>query len=113
MSNEQPVDLFFAHQGPFESEKPSTIVSKIDFRKSFTNDELIAIYTAAKTDVQVEIWLDGFKLDVQVDLSEPSVLVGLEFLESKALLASGRAREILGLEPLPVIDDTPPPVPSI
>lgn len=71
------------------------ILSKLEYMNRFTNDELAAIYTAAKTVVQVEIWLEKFKLASEVDLDYPDVKAGLMALEVYQLIAQGRAAEIL------------------
>lgn len=61
----------------------------------FTDEELVGIYTVAKTAVQVEVWLEKFKIATDVDLDDPRTVAGVEALEQAGLLAAGRAAEIL------------------
>ena len=64
-------------------------------RNRFTDDELVGIYSAAKSVIQVEIWLEKFKLAQDINLDDPLVAAGLTALEGVGLLAAGRAAEIL------------------
>jgi hypothetical protein len=71
------------------------ILTKLAYMNRFTDSELAAIYTAAKSNVQVEVWLDKFKLAEEINLDDPSTIAGLQALESAGLLATGRSAEIL------------------
>ena len=73
---------------------PRTI-TKLEYMNLFTEAELVAIYTAAKTSVLVEIWLDKFKLVSEVDLRDPTTAGGLQSMEAAGLIAAGRAAQIL------------------
>lgn len=63
-------------------------------------DEFAGILTAAKTNVQVELFvrmLDWATPDpdgTSVDLDDPRVITALDTLESAGLIAAGRAQEI-------------------
>lgn len=70
------------------------ILTKLEYMDRFTDLELAGIYTAAKNVVQVEIWLEKFKLATEVNLDDPRTLSGLQAMESAGLLEVGRASEI-------------------
>ena len=74
------------------------ILSKLDYANRFTEPELEIIYSAAKTVVAVEVWLDKFRLAEHVDTEDPRVHAGLRALEDAGLIQSGRADEILGIQ---------------
>jgi len=84
----QPVQMI-------QPEASSTKISKLDYMSRFTDTELATIYTMAKQVVQVEIWLEKFKLATDVDLADTRTKDGLLALEAAGLLAAGRAKEIL------------------
>lgn len=71
------------------------LISRLDYMNRFTDAELAAIYTAARTDVNVEIWLEKFKLASSINLDDPKTLLGLQALETLGLIATGRPVEIL------------------
>lgn len=71
------------------------LISKLDYMNRFTDAELVAIYTEAKTNVNVEIWLEKFKLAAEINLDDPRTSSGLQALETLGLIATGRAAEIL------------------
>ena len=70
-------------------------ITKYQYIGLFTNEELVAIYTAAKTVVQLEVWLEKFRVAETIDLKDPKTLEGLQALEASGLLAPGRAMEII------------------
>lgn len=74
---------------------PVTVLSKLGYMNRFTDAELAAIYTAAKSVVQVEVWLEKFKLAEFIDLTDQRTIAGVQSLEAAGLLAAGRAAEIL------------------
>ena len=71
------------------------VLSNLDYMERFTDAELAAIYTAAKTSVVVEVWLEKFKLATEVNLDDPRTVAGVQALEALGILAPGRAAEIL------------------
>ena len=73
---------------------PPTL-SKGAFMDLFTPGELTGIYTAAKVSVDVEVWLDRFKVAEYIDVSDPRTVAGVQSLETAGLLAAGRAAQIL------------------
>lgn len=73
---------------------PVRVLTKLEYMDRFMDAELAGIYTAAKTVVQVEIWLEKFKLATEVNLDDARTLLGLQAMEAAGLLESGRAAEI-------------------
>lgn len=73
--------------------KPS--LSVLQFRSRFTDAEKVAIYTAAKTEVLVQIWLDDLMAASDVRTDDPRTIGGVQALEAAGLIAAGRASEIL------------------
>lgn len=73
---------------------PVRTLTKLEYMDRFTDLELAGIYTAAKTVVQVEIWLEKFKLATEVNLDDPRTISGLQAMEAAGLLAVGRTAEI-------------------
>lgn len=71
------------------------LISKLDYMNRFTDAELVAVYTAAKTNINVEIWLEKFKLSAEVNLDDPRTIAGIQSLETLGLISAGRAAEIL------------------
>lgn len=70
-------------------------LTKLEYMNRFTDVELAAIYTAAKAVVQVEIWLEKFKLAQEISLDDVSTVGGLQAMEAAGLIGTGRAAEIL------------------
>lgn len=85
---------FFAPVEP-QAPIPSRVLTHLQYMGRFTDDELRAIYTAAKTIVDVEIWLDKFKMAQEVNLDDTKTIAGLQAMEDAGLLVAGRAAEIL------------------
>lgn len=77
-------------------EKPPTILSRLklieEFKTSYAN-----ILTAAKTDVNVEVWLEKFRLQDSFLLSDENVKEQINFLVTKKLLSRTEADRILSL----------------
>lgn len=70
-------------------------ISQIEFLKRFTDVERKAVYAAKKTDVEVEdVWNFVTTAVNGIRLSNPLTIYGLNLLESKGLIAAGRATEI-------------------
>lgn len=74
---------------------PVRLLTKLGYMNRFTDAELAGIYTAAKTVVAVEIWLEKFKLAAEINLDDPATVAGLQAMETAGLLAAGRAAAIL------------------
>lgn len=74
---------------------PATPLTKLAFMNRFTMEELAAIYTAAKTEVMVEVFMDKLKLAEYVDVTDPQTIAGLQALAASGLLTEARVQEIL------------------
>ncbi len=74
---------------------PATPLTKLAFMNRFTMEELAAIYTAAKTEVMVEVFLDKLKLAEHVDVTDPQTVAGLQALAASGLLTEARVQEVL------------------
>lgn len=73
---------------------PRTL-THLQYMSLFKPEELRAIYTAAKSIVDVEIWLDKFKMAGDISKDDPDTLTGLLAMEAVGLITKGRAVEIL------------------
>lgn len=67
------------------------------FTRKLTDAEMVAIYTASKSNVIVEIWLDRFKMAKEICLDDEFMIKGLFGLEQAGMLSEGRASELLGM----------------
>jgi len=74
----------------------NTLLTRLEFMRLFTDAELENIYTLAKTVIAIEIWLEKFKMALQIDLKDPDIIKGVNGLEAMGVLAPGRAAEVLG-----------------
>ena len=70
-------------------------ISVLDFRNRFTQAEKIAIYTAAKSVVAIQVWIDDLASAKDVNVTHDQTIAGINALESAGLIAKGRAAEIL------------------
>ncbi len=75
--------------------EPPRVITKLAFMNRFTMEELAAIYTAAKTEVMVEVFLDKLKIAEEVNLDDPQTIVGLQALAASGLLTEARVQEVL------------------
>ena len=76
----------------FISEKK---ISNFDFFSRFFENEIKAIYTAAKNIIDVEIWKDKFKMMSEIDLNDPCTREALLMLKDYELINENRINEIL------------------
>ena len=74
---------------------PPRIVTKLAFMNLFTNAELVAIYTAAKSSVAIEVWIKKLEAAKDVTLSNQATIDGVNALEAAKLIGVGRAARIL------------------
>jgi len=88
-----------------EVEAPGTVTdvpvvamtwTKLEYLRRFTQDERIAIRTAAKQVPQLEDYLALLELASEVRSDDPDIIAALQMLEGAGLIAAGRASEILG-----------------
>lgn len=70
-------------------------VTRLAFRNRFTPAEKTALYTAAKTNVDIQIYLDDLAAATFIDLQRPDTRASVQALETAGLLAAGRAAAIL------------------
>lgn len=78
-----------------EASPPQKVITKLQFLNRFTNEELAAVYTAAKTNVLIEVFMDKLKLAQEVNLDDPQTVGGLQALAAARLLSEARAQEVL------------------
>lgn len=71
------------------------VLTKLTFMKRFSLNELAAVYTAAKTEVIVQVFLDKLKLAEDINLDDPDTIEGIQTLVSFGFLTETRAAEIL------------------
>jgi len=74
---------------------PPPVITKLAMIDRFTEAEYEGVLTAAKSDVQVQGWLDRFAAANQVNLDDSRTISGINLLVSKNLLTQARADEIL------------------
>lgn len=67
-----------------------TCVTPLAFRQRFTNAETVAIYSAASTTVQIQVYLDTLSLARYVDLADPQTNTDLLGLVAAGLLTDAR-----------------------
>jgi hypothetical protein len=76
-------------------------LTKLAYMNRFTDIELATIYSVAKTEIAVEVWLAKFNAatpeadGTAIDLDDPRTIGGLQALEAAGLIGAGRAMEIL------------------
>ena len=78
-----------------EAAPSARTLTKLGAMNLFTDDELAGIYSAAKVNVGIEVWLEKFKAAQDVNLDDPRFRGGINALESVGLLPPGRAAQIL------------------
>lgn len=69
-----------------------------EFMDLFTNDEQVALATAALSDVRVKLWYDKAMGGASFSLDNPQTNVGVGFMVHMELLTEARAAEILGAD---------------
>ena len=77
------------------AEAPQEGMSKIQFRKRFTFDELVAIETAAETDPVVRVIKGNLAAADLIFPDDPMTVQGMDGLVEKGLLTSDRKKAIL------------------
>lgn len=70
-------------------------LSRLEFLRRFTAEERVAIRQASTTDPIIYDFLDLLYQAQEVRADDADTRAGLQYLETKGLLASGRATEIL------------------
>lgn len=70
-------------------------MTRLRFIERFTAAETKGILAAAKVNADLELYLWKMQQAQEVNLLDPSTIVGVQTLEAAGLLASGRAAQIL------------------
>lgn len=70
-------------------------VTRLAFRNRFLPAEKAALYTAAKTSVDIQIYLDDVNAASYIDLQRPDTRASVQALETAGLIGAGRAAQIL------------------
>jgi hypothetical protein len=90
-----------AYPGRYRLEGPDSlivdpaVITKIAMITRFLDAEYTGILSAAKTDVEVQGWLDRFYAAGAIDLGDTRTIDGINMMVSKGLLVPARATEIL------------------
>jgi len=71
------------------------VLDHTDFFNLFTNEELVAVYTAAKDNVYLQIFLDKIKVAKKIILNDPEVIAGSGLLVQLGILTEERRNAIL------------------
>ncbi len=74
---------------------PRTRLSRLEFRNQFTMAEKQALYTAAQSNIDIQIFLDDVNAAEYVETTDQVTIDGLSALVSAGLLTQARADEIL------------------
>jgi hypothetical protein len=95
-TDEEVLALIASEQAAQVVAAPSQkVITKLAFMNRFTMEELAAIYTAAKTEVMVEVFLDKLKIAEEVNLADAQTIGGLQALAASGLLTEARVQEVL------------------
>lgn len=70
-------------------------ITRLSFRNRFTLQEKGAIYTVAKTNVGIQVWLDDLAAATFVDLARADTIATVNQLAAYGFITSARAAEIL------------------
>ena len=83
----------------------SRIISKREFRFRFTTAEYTALLSAAKTDAEVQAWVETFNLYNEIHLDDPYVIESVGMMADKNIIDASRKETILSTNGVPT--DTP------
>lgn len=79
----------------FVEKNTSRFMTQEAFTRRLTDQEMRNIYQASKVNIDVEIWLDRFKMAKEIDLDDTFLVNGLHGLAMVGLLSTERVQEIL------------------
>lgn len=79
----------------FMEKNTSRFLTQEAFTRRLTNEELRSIYTLSKQSIDIEIWLDRFKMAKEIGLDDPFLVDGLKGLSNVGVFTSERVQEIL------------------
>ena len=71
------------------------IMAKTDFMNSFTMTELVSVYTKAKTDIILEVFLSKLNNAQEINLRSSEVVAGVNYLMSLGIIDATRVKTIL------------------
>lgn len=71
------------------------ILSRYEFRSLFTFPEMVAITTAAKTDITIEVFMESMRVAEEINLDYPETAAGLAYLVSQNLITQEKMDNIL------------------
>lgn len=94
------IDAYTVRTGNYSFRPPVFVespylITRYAFRERFTATEKATLYTVAKTNVAVQVYLDDVANCTFIDLQRPSTRAGVQALETAGILAAGRAATIL------------------
>ena len=99
LTDVSPGDVYDPETETFSTPDPVSTprlrLTKREFRNKFTFAEKQAIYTAARSVVDVEIFLDDLMAAEYIDVDSAETIGGVQALETATLIGTGRADEIL------------------
>jgi hypothetical protein len=84
---------------PGPGPEPRTVLTRLEYISRFSDAELAAIYTAAKKEIALEIYLDKLRASQDVTITDARTVAGVEALAAAGLIESGRVAAILQPEP--------------
>jgi hypothetical protein len=70
-------------------------ITRLAFRKRFTQAELGAIYTVAQSQVMLRVYLDDLAAATFVDLTRPDTILSVQTLAALGLISAERVPQIL------------------
>lgn len=102
IANQAFVDQYYPGRwvfvGPEEQPEVAVLhstITRLAMIDRFSDAEYSNVLTAAKTDVEVQAWLDRLYASNKIDLMEPRIISGINALVSKGFLIQARADAIL------------------
>lgn len=97
IANEEIDDLYDVATNTLTKtiKKSAQILSKYQFLGRFTTAELAAIYAKADIDPVTKIFIKKLELSEEVQLANPEIAQGLDYLIAQNVLQSARKAQIL------------------
>ena len=75
---------------------PKSRISVQEFLDRFTLEEHGAAVDLARTNGMAKAWYDRVKLMKYIDATDPTIVMGMNFLQAEVILTPERAAEIMG-----------------
>lgn len=85
-----------AAPGATPAQPAGRVMTKLAYLRLFTQEERIAIRTAAASSAELTDYLELLNLADEVNTADTDTRTAVQMLEAVGLIASGRAAEILG-----------------